>query len=700
MRTLTTNLLFLIMMFCAFVSKASAQTATARDTVRFVAERVVMEDDPTNRNYVFSLYSPDGQWKIQINYYADSMFGTFTTEDFNLSGSGRNYNYVRNPKNDMVFYSFTEMNVEVVDNVTTFDIKANCLASNKTRFIVEGSVEVAIPTDTIHADLGYANVVSNPFYGIYTFSAQNDAYALEYGVVGESMLGTFYRADLLMPELTDRTTGQKIPIVNATAVHTADADGTKHFAIDLISEDLICYSLTMFNAPIDVDVTGEISVDLGTNCALQDLTEMYGCYQFGGQNDEYGVAIALTPEAIESGRREWTMDDIYLPYTTVVRMADGSRPTIHDVKASFSSEGYLATLLADILCLDGTLYHVRMGLELPGYVPDPIETVELDYGRVAVLDYTQGLGTVGLGGVLPGQSQMRLYLNAHNLEGEFTTDDIILDMCDVMIANGDTFKFRDAWDVKATVTRDAADVLHFDVHMLCKDTVMYHATMFLPPLRCMASGNPDKEVNYTLSSDEGYQLLALREGTDGEYAEYTLQYGNAEFYYDGDDDDDYGHYEGNLFSFYLGHEGTGLAGDYGYSAGTLAEDEPHLFFEDRTEVRVAPVAGTLSVTPVEPITLYIGQLRYTTTVYKVEFHFVGQNGVIYNGEGSDYLICIDGETSDEDNIRYVEMSEPTIDAIRSSLAEQGYTVRKTLTPDGRMLIVTPQGNYNLNGINE
>lgn len=709
MRTFTTNLLFFILTLCTFGIRANAQTTTARDTVRFVAERVVMEDDPNNHNYIFSLYSPDGQWKIQINYFADSMFGTFTTEDFNLSGSGRNYNYVRNPKNDMVFYSFTEMDLEVTDNVTTYDIKANCLASNRTRFIVEGSVEVAIPTDTIHSDLGYANVVANPFYGIYTLSAENDDYRLEYGVVGESLLGTFYRADLLMPELTDRHSGEKISIINATALHTIDADGTKRFAIDLISDDLLCYSFKMFNAPIEVAVKEEIDVDLGLECALQDLTEMYGCYQFGGQNDEYGVAIALMPEAIESGRREWGMDDIYLPYTTVLRMADGSRPTIHDVKASFSSEGYLATLLADILCLDGTLYHVRMGLQLPGYVPDPIDTVELDYGRVAVVDYTKGLGTVGLGGVLPGRSQMRLYLNAHNLEGEFTTDDIIPDLCDVMMANDDSFKFHDAWDVKASVTRDAADVLHFDIHMLCKDTVMYHATMYLPPLRCLPNASTGADqIDYDLSPDDGYSLVALREGTDGNYAEYTLQFGNADVLYDDEsqararrtkNNEPTAYYDGNLFSFYLGHEGPGLAGEYGYSAGTLAEDEPHLFFEDHTEVRVAPVAGTLNVTPLQPITIFIDGLRYVTSVYNVEFHFVGQNGIIYNGAGSDYLICIAAD-GDEDTLHYVEIKEPTIDSIRTALAAQGFTVRKTLSSDGRMLIVTPSGNYDARGISQ
>lgn len=689
MKTLTNRLILLIFTLCAIAAKCPAQTtADETNTVRFVADRVVMEDDPTNRNYIFSLYSPDGQWKIQINYYADEMFGTFTTEDFNLKGSGRNYNYVRNPQNDMVFYSFTEMEVEVTDNVTSVGIKANCLASNKTRFIVEGSAEVAIPTETVNLDLGYANIVENPFYGIYTFSAENDDYRLEYGIVGESLLGTFYRADLLMPELTDRSTGEKIPIVNATAVHTADADGTKHFAIDLISEDLICYSVTMFNAPIEVTVNEEVNIDLGTQCVLQDLTDMYGCYQFGGQNDEYGVAIALKPEAIESGRREWNMDDIYMPYTTVMRVSDGYRPTLHDVKASFSSADHLATVLAEILSLDGTLYHVRMGLEMPGYVPEPKETIELDYGRVAIVDYTQGIGTVGLGGVLPGKSQMRLYLNAHDLEGEFTTEDIIPDMCDVMMAGEDTFRFMDAWDVKANVTRDANDLLHFDINMLCKDTIMYHATMYLPPLECL------HDADYRLERNDGYQLLALRQGTDGQYAEYTLQFGNAEYRYDNPQTGE-GRYEGNLFSFYLGHEGSGIAGEYGYSAGTLADDEPHMFFEDGTEVRVGPIAGTLTITPLNPITLYIGSQRYSTTIYDVEFHFVGQNGVVYNGKGSDFLVCIDGD-SDEDDIRYVEITEPLLDGIREQLAEQGYKVRKALQ-GGRMLIVSPDATYSADG---
>lgn len=683
MRALTTNLILLIMLFCASVSKADAQTQPlAKDTVQFVASKVIMEDDPNGRNYVFSLFSPDGQWKVQINYYADSMFGTFVTEDFNLAGSGKNYNYVRNPKNDMQFFSFTEMEVSVTDNVTTYDIKANCLASNKTRYLVEGTVEVAIPTDTIKSNLGYANIVQNAFYGTYDIKAQNEDYALEYGLVGDHILGTFYRADLLMPELVDRHTGDTITVVNATAIHTEDADGTKRFTIDLISDQLICYRMKMFNAPIEVAITEEVSIELGFNCTLQDLTDMYGCYQFGGQNEDYGVALALTPEAVESGRHEWSGSDIFLPYTVVLRMTDGYRPTIYEAKARFdiNNDTKVATLTAEITTLEGILYHVTMHLQLPGYVPEPLETIDIDFGQIAVLDHSKGLGTIGIGAVKPGEYQMRLYLNDHDLNGEYTTDDIIPDMCDMLVVSGDTYRFHDAWMVNANATKADDGRTLIEVNMLTTDTIMYHATMYVEPLECMS------DKTYSISAEDGVTMLAIQEGTSGDYSEYTLQFQAIGDNYDPEAPIT----DGYVFSFYFPHEGTGISGQYGYSAGTLAEDEIHMFFEHGTEVRVAPVAGVLNVTPKESITLQIGGQTYHTQIYSLDFALVGQNGVVYSAAADNYLISIDADGY------LLEISEPDLASITTTLAEQGYTVSKVLR-DGRILIENAKDHYDLSG---
>lgn len=669
-----------ILILClGFPSKAAAQGADD-NTVSFVADRVVMEDDPNNRNYCFALYSPDGQWKAQINYYADEMCGTFTTEDFDLDGSGKNFNFVRNPKNDMVFYFFKEMNVTVADEGARYHINANCLASNNTRYLMEGYVVHAIPTDTIHYDLGYASITQNAFYGTYTISAENADLKLNYGIVANDYIGTFYRADLLLPELIDKHTGEPIKIINAIAHHVREDESTTRLTIDLTDEANICHSITMFNAPYTVDIVEEIDVNLGTHCVLQDLTQMYGCYQFGGQNEDYAVAIAVNPEAFESGRTEWTIEDVFMPYTNIVRLADNAFMQIHDINMRVvSTENHLLTLDADVTCRDGVLFHIKLQLELPGYVPEPKETIDIDFGRVAVLDYSQGLGVIGLGAVKPGEYQMRVYLNDHELNGEYTNDDVILDACDVMVISGDSYIFHDAMNTTATVRRHPSGRLLIDVNMLGVDTVMYHGTMYLEPLRCM------KDSEYNISVEDLVTMVALLEGSDGDYSEYTVQLQDLDEVPEGER-----HNEGYVFSFYLGHEGKGIAGEYGYSDGTLALDEPHIFIEGGTEVRVAPMAGTLSIKPLEVTALPFGSTTYDTTLYEIEFHFVGTNGVLYEGKGENLLFCIDLDGE------FITLDEGLLDHINTTLAPRGLRVRKVLD-NGRMILETLDGNYELNG---
>lgn len=709
-------LLFLITLCGWLAPQGAAAQVVAKDTVQFVADRVVLEDDPNNRNYVITLYSPDQAWKVQLNYYADSMFGTFGNADFRLDGEGKYYNHVRNPKNDMAFWSLTDISLTVTDLTREYHVVANCLASNRTRYLIEGSIAAIIPTDTTEVDFGYATVMENPFYGTWTFEAENERWHLAYGTASTSLEGTFYRADLLLPEITNKRTGERIELVSATAQHTRDAEGTLHLVLDAVTADMHCIRCHMWNAPRDIAVTEEVEIDLGENCALQDLTDMYGCYQFGGQNEEWGVAIALRPEAVGDGRTAWTMDDIVMPYTHLVKMPDMTQLPIHEVTAHAVLDDHILHLYADITTTDGTLYHVRMDLLLPGYVPPAKKVVEIDFGRIAVLDHTLGLGTVGVGAFVPDRYQMRLYLNDHELEGNYTTEDIIADHCDIMVVTGDTYRFYDAWTVDAKATPQADGTTLLDVHMLATDTVMYHALMTIPRLRCM-----QQDAAYSLGAGEPCQMVAIEEGLDGDWAEYTLQFQNLSY---PAGQPDAAPTDGYVFSFYLGHEGRGIAGTYGYTDGTLAGDERHTFFEDGTEVRVAPVAGTLNVEAREKILLKVGGMTYTSTLYATNFRFVGQNGVVYEAAGENYLLCIDpdGALVSIDEYQEPELPEnpdktdpenpdktdpedpdktdpenPDIDAVRDVLAEQGYAVRKVL--DGHRLIVTRADGtkYDLSG---
>ena len=687
--------LFAFIVFWTATPIAAAQSSTEQDVIQFTASELIMEDNPNAGTYCFTFYSPDGLWKAQLYYHsADGMFGTFTsstadgsTDAFDLKGDGRYYNYVRNPKNDMVFSTFTDITLTVTDEVTVYRVAADCKANNGKRYIMDGTVDALVPTSTIESDLGYAYIVENPFYGTYTLNAENDDYRLAYGIVGTGLLGTFYRADILMPELTDKRTGEAIKVANATATHSAEGD-TRRFAIDIVSEEHVLYRLTMFNAPIDVTVTEEINVDLGLNCALQDLREIYGCFQMGGQNADYGVAIAFKPEAFEKTTLEWGMDDIFMPYTTVLRIDDPSadlaqafRETIADVKAYGKTEPHLFTLTADITCMSGRLYHVTMGVADDDYMPEVDEKVDIDFGRVAVVDYSKGLGTISIGAVKPEQFQMRFTLQATELEGEFLTSDIVSDLTDVMVVRGDTYTFHDAKAFKALATKRDDGRIDLDVSLLGVDGVLYHGTMYVDPLKCMEE---DQQID--VSKETGALMLAVQEGADGDYAEYTLQY---QFLPD-DYDPELPISDGKVLSFYFAHRGRGLEGDYSYSDGTLDPDEPFLFFEGGTEVRVAPVAGTLSLTEGASSYITIDQTRYMTSLYTAKFHVLGQNGVIYNGEGENFVICIDGDGS------LVDLTDGVIDSLSTTYADKGYDVRKMLR-DGKVVIATPRGNYNAQG---
>lgn len=692
--TLLTTLLCALAFFFGSTATADAQ-GTDAGLVSFTASKVIMEDDPNAGTYCFTFYSPDGMWKAQLYYHsADGMCGTFTsstadgsTDAFDLKGDGRYYNYVRNPQNDMVFYTFSDITLTVADEVTTYRVAADCKASNGVRYVMEGSVDALIPTSTVESDLGYAYIVENPFYETFTFTAENDDYRLAYGIASKQFAGTFYRADILMPELTDKHTGESIKVASATATHTAEGD-TKHLAIDIVSEDHVLYRFTMYNAPLDIDVTEEISVNLGLGCALQDLRDVYGCYQIGGQNSAFGVAIAFKPEALESGRKEWTMDDIFMPYTALLRFNDSSedleqatRETIIDIHAVGNAEPHLFTVMADIMCMSGRLYHVAMGVADDEYMPEADEKVDINFGKVAVVDYSKGLGNISIGAVQQGKYQLRFTVRAAKLEGEFSTADVVSEYTDIMVVKENTYSFHDAQVFKAQAVKAADGNTYIDVNLLATDGVLYHCQMYIEDLKCMGE---DQQVDVSFDSDA--LMLAVQEGADGDYAEYTLQYQLLPANYN----PMLPISTGEVYSFYFAHRGATIAGDYSYSDGTLDTGENFLFYQRGTEIRVAPVAGTLSLKAADKVVIDFDGTSFTTNLYSAEFHVLGQNGVVYNGEGDNYLVVID----EEGNL--TNITEGIIDSVYSALAERGYTVRKTLQ-NGRMLLTTPSAAYSANG---
>lgn len=645
---------------------AALQTAVAQDirTVTFATDNAIMEDNPKTGEYNITIFSQDGEWKLQLNYHANSMFGTFGNDDFRLSGEGKYYNFARNPKNDMVFYSFTDMKVTVADEGELYRVNADCTSGNKIHFVVEATIAAPKPKEFLSDSLGYARIVPNAFYGTYTIRAENDNYKLAYGIVDSELEGVFYRANLLMPELTDKKTGKTITVTTATAVHKREGDNL-NIAIDIVSDELVQYHLTMFNGPHEVEVTQEKSIRL-TDCIVQDLTQMYGCYQFAGQNQQYAVAIALNPEAVESGRTEWEMKDIFMSYTAIVDMGTQEQEEIFDMKASMKRDGEDVIVNADALCIDGTLYHITMEINSRGGVPEVTDTVNIDFGHVAMLDYTQGLGVIGVGAYITDKYQIRFYLNSRWLEGDFGNDRFILDACDIMVVEGNRYVFHDAKYMTATMRLDDDNRTHITADMIGIDGILYHATMYVDDMDCFY------DAEYSLDSEDDVMMVGmeLESGTDEE-KDYIVQFQS----------DDY------VFTFPIVHEMGSIAGKYEFSAGNLTAAR-QIINENNCEVRVLPIAGTLNIEPVKQITLNNGNGPYQTYIYNVSFKIVGLNNIIYSGKGSNMLLCID------ENEFWIEMDEA--DGLRTQLAEQGYKVRKVLK-GGKIVIEAADKEYDLNG---
>ena len=349
---MTRNVLWMAAALLPFTSIAKP---VASDTISFSTNQVEIEDYPNQGEHCIAMFSPDGNWKMQLYYWADGLFGEFDNESFKLTGDGKYYNFVRNPKNDMQFYSLTDIQLKVTDELTNYRIEANCKASNGTRYLVEGTYEVPMATDTVRSDLGFAWMMHNGLYGTYTYKAENDHFSLEYGTVGELPEGKFYTTDLLMPELYDKKEGRKIIPTGAMAVHEWRND-TLWMTLSLLSEEAVLYELTMYQTEREPEVTGEEEIVMTEDIILMDYTMEYGFYQLSAHNQEWAVVLTFEPILTDentTGRIELALS---LPYTKLLHIADEQLLDLY--KATAWIENGMAS--ADLYCTNGMLYHIVM----------------------------------------------------------------------------------------------------------------------------------------------------------------------------------------------------------------------------------------------------------------------------------------------------------------------------------------------------
>jgi len=687
--TFATFLLF----FLTLCRPLSAEEIVAVDTIQFVADRVQAEPNPNSGEYVFAMWGNalDEQWKLQIDYYADSEFGTFTDADFRLTSGGGAYNYLRKANNDMWMRSFKHLDVTVSDVAGATMIEVNGLIQdfgNWRRVLVQAEIPAPAPTDTVAVDLGRVMEVPNTFLGYTILEAKNAEYELTFGLSGTSELhvGTYYQVEILRPIFV-ALPADTIPMASAQ-LQVSERMGTDYLNLDLdlLGENGTLYQIQMHTGEPESSDTVQVHCSY---TSVSDLSQTYGIYQFYGESADYNVAIAFSPGVIEQSMITVPSDSINLAYSAVVRRADLQTTRIEYATAQMELDalsGQVKAVHAEMMGTDGILYQVLMPFDNSS-LPAAADTVYVDCGTgVGRVDYSFEPGWVGF---VLAQEEADVHIVVYNdmkFDGVITSEnfDYSQSYVTTYADNDQTIRFADVQ--MAQMRFDSiGNNLQITLDAITVSNILYHFTATLTPKRAL-TGN---RVKYDVSDLSETMMIALRNtAPDGKGGTYRMQFQRVDGY--NEDGEVVGDYEIWDFRF-TQTEIDGIAGTYGYAAETLSNESIHYLQEDNTEIQLKPLAGTITLEALSEVTLPLDP-DYRTHIYSIKAEFVAANNIIYELEGNNYLLCADNESGE-----MIELSEAAWSNLNKVLEEQGLKVRKVLR-DGMILLERGEKCYLPSGI--
>ncbi len=667
-------------------------TVVAQDTIELTATEVTPELDYNAGNYTFTLQNET--WKVQVRYVGNSPYGVFSEDDFFTQSGGGTFNYIRNPRNDMQFWSFKYATITVTNEQGATRIEVNALLNNWgdwRRVLAHGYIPAPAVVDSVQMDLGQVAVQQDIFNEAIIMEAGNEDYHLAFGLGGYTHLaaGDYYKVDLLVPELVNLHTNDTIVPTDAHLSVTANgAYFDLLFRMRSAADTL--YIIQMHTGATVVNDT------IGVACSrvvASDYSGSYGFVQLAGESADYVVSIGLTPYGM--AHLDMVADTSFVyAYTRVVRKRDQAEVRITEARASVLSEinpsgnGCRRTLWADLVGANGTLYMVTMPLDY-AQLPAAVDTINVDFGAgVGRVDFSQGMGWMGL--VLSKAGVMDAHVafyNAGEMKGIFDPDMFDYEGCYFTTYTDRMVAFS---DIKAAEIRldSIQDTLHITLDAINMGDTLYHMTAYLAPKRVLTDGDHTYDISYS-STGTGYDMVGLRTYVGSDQYVYHIQFQRADNWTaDGEPMGD-----AEIFDFrLLQKDWDGIRGTYGYSEGNLDAESYHTIYEGGTEIYLGPVAGTLSFNPLQEVMVNLGgDMRYRAFMYAIEAQILAENGQIYRLSGQNVLICIDQETGG-----FIYLTEAELTALEEVLGEEGWQVRKKLQ-NGMLLIEKGERTYDAGG---
>lgn len=637
--------------------------SAVKDTLEYTTTDILPEVSDNEGTYVYSIFSLDGKWKTQINYNSTSRYGHFTDEDFNLSGSGANYNYIRNAKNSMEFYSFKKLDVTVEAGANgETNIEINGLINPNyyqkdvyRRVLIHATLPSYTPTDTINIDLGHAYISSNEYLGMgdgriyYTIEGYNKEYTLQSGFFAKDLSdATYLTSDLIMPYLVHKN-GLTLDTLSLCApcehsmIITHEGDVHK-FEYNIISEDIRLYHIT-FDDKVETIAPVDTVFIQCYNTQAYSVSEELGIYAYYGANDVYQVSIAVKKSAIENQNTVYNQSDINFDYSLVFNNKTNTQTKLNSATATLVDNGdQTYDLRADLIGRDQILYKVAMPI---GYtvLPEVVDTVKvnMELGRI---DYSTGVpGVVGIVGYNTDGTELHAYFyNEGKLEGDFRENLFFYDGFSYLTRTTEsTYRFTDITWANAKLTKEG-DVTHMNFLVYTLTNEMFSVSIDMQELEFLT------QDTYSIDYYDGVSMVGIRDTVfaNGD-AHFTVQFQYAE----GFDNEGEPYGDQRYFTFqFVTHDSLSLAGTYGYSDETLNINKIHMLVEDNVELYLGVMAGTFSLKPAYQLQVAdIYGKPYNTYVYDAYSQFVGENGIVYTLDGQGIALVVDGLTGKMVNLK-------------------------------------------------
>ncbi|MBQ9426703.1 MAG: hypothetical protein IJU36_03645 [Paludibacteraceae bacterium] len=439
----------------------------------------IMNDADGMYRFAFDIFIPTGQEDVTLGQ-------TYTLADMDTE-----YTWGGSPATQTQFADFTAATfVKTVDPVTGLvNVTASATdADGNVYNIVYQEQPLPEAQDTVTLSFDTAHTALTDFtraQGMFQFVGEDANAAVYLAINSDSLVGHY-----TMDDINTRYTGILLynngdttvidPLDCQASVTFATAENMYIVTAAILGSDTTLYMAYMAYYQKPFEPTGDtIDVNI-TEPMSYKYYKSEGDWYMSGANAEYKVYLDLVNNDSTSPAGNYTLDQALYNYTYVTVLATGTKLEPVSLEATVTDVDGRFDVAADMLCLDGNVYHVTMFYAIPEalafdtIVADNLELTPLSFFGM-IFGYTASASNED-------------YLFSLSLDEQA---DGVYDAAGGSITNLDTNVASKIYSGSVTLGTavDGTRTLIGDV--LCMNSVQYTLDLsFVMP-------EPDREVNLT-----------------------------------------------------------------------------------------------------------------------------------------------------------------------------------------------------------